>query len=193
MFDVDPTRLPDPLRALVESELQSGERVTWVGQPIPGRAMLGALPIVLFAIPWTAFSVFWIAGAAAGTAHSRDPGVFRMFPLFGLPFVLVGLGLLASPLWVRLTAKRTAYVITDRRAIVLAGGWAGSVTVRSFEPAQLTDLRRTQRSDGSGDLVFTQDVSRGNRGAIRTTDVGFLAIADVKGAEERVRALTHRA
>lgn len=193
MFDVDPTRLPESLRALVESELESGERVTWVEQPIPGRLMRAALPIVLFAVPWTAFSVFWIAGASAATARSADAGVFRAFPLFGLPFVLLGLGMLASPFWVRRSAKRTAYVLTDRRAIVLSGGWGGSVTVRSFAPAQLTDLRRTQRSDGSGDLVFKQDVSRGSRGDLRSTNVGFLAIADVKGAEERVRALTRRA
>ncbi len=182
----DHSQLPDPLRGLVEAELASGERVTWVEQPIAGRLARSALPVLLFAIPWTLFALFWMAGAAATTSRANG-GPERLFPLFGLPFVLVGLAMLSSPYWAARSAKRTAYVLTDRRAIIFQSGWT-SVTVRSFEREKLGDLRRTQAPDGSGDLVFTEDVSSGRRGTT-TTDVGFLAIPDVKAAEERVRAL----
>lgn len=185
MAFADHTQLPAPLRALVEAELASGERVTWAEQPIPGRLARSALPIMLFAIPWTLFALFWIGGAWAAT--SRGGGADQLFPLFGLPFVLVGVAMLSSPYWAARSAKRTAYVLTDRRAIVMRSEWTG-MTVRSFEREKLGDLRRTQDADGSGDLVFTQDVQSGRRG-VTTTDVGFLAIPDVKAAEERVRAL----
>jgi hypothetical protein len=188
----DLMQLPDSLRALVQAELQSAESVTWLEQPIPGRAARATWPVVLFSVPWTAFAVFWMVGAAWGTSRAHETGPFRVFPLFGLPFVAIGLGLFTSPFWARRSARRTVYLLTDRRAIVLCGGWGDTVNVRSFEPAALTDLRRSQHADGSGDLVFTQDVQLGRRGDTRSTNVGFLAISDVKSVEERVRALAER-
>ena len=150
-----------------------------------------ALPVVLFAIPWTAFALFWVWSAAAMTACQT--GEARLFPLFGVPFVLVGLGMLASPFWLMQSAKRTVYVVSDRRAIVICGGFAGSVSVRSFEPEKLVNLRRDQRADGSGDLVFGQDVKYTQKGGRRSVDYGFLAVSDVRAAEEYVRALARHA
>jgi hypothetical protein len=189
----DTTHLPQQIRSLVESELQSGERITWLEQPIPGRMARMTWPIVLFGIPWTAFALFWTAGAAWATWKMDDaPGLFSAFPLFGLPFILIGFGMLSSPCWVRRKARRSAYVLTDRRAILLTAGWRGSVTVRSFEPERLTDLRRKQYADGSGDLVFAQDIRRDSDGDRHSANVGFLAIREVKAVEELVRALTQR-
>jgi hypothetical protein len=174
---------------MIDAELSSGERVAWSGQPLPGRFARRALPTVLLGIPWTAFAIFWTAGAAWGTAKARDAGVFRAFPLFGLPFILIGLGMLASPYWMRRKAKRTVYVLTNRRAFVLAAGRRGSITVRSFELQRLTELRRKQNSDGSGDLTFARDLHRDSDGHGYFTDVGFQAIRDVKSVEDKVRAL----
>jgi hypothetical protein len=187
----DASFLPEPARALVQAELQPGESLRWVEQPVPGRMALAALPMVLFAIPWTAFALFWIWGAAQGSADA--PGPMRLFPLFGLPFVLIGLGLFTSPFWIMRNARRTVYVVTDRRAIVLGGRASGAVSVRSFEPEKLGDLRREQRADGSGDLVFGQDEKVGSKGRTRMVDYGFLAVRNVREAEEYVRALARRA
>ena len=191
-YFVDTYRLPQQLGSLIESELQSNERIAWLEQPIPGRLARTTLPIVLFGIPWTAFAIFWTVGAAWSTSKAaNDPGIFRVFPLFGLPFILFGLGMLSRPFWVWRSAKRSAYVLTDRRAILFRAGWRGT-TVRSFEPERLTDLQRKQHSDGSGDLVFAHDTRRDSNGHRQSTDVGFLAIRDVKSVEEMVRALVQR-
>jgi len=190
----DPAHLPHRLRALVEAELQSGERLVWLGQPIPGRLARGTWPIVLFGVPWTAFALFWTGMAAWGTSQASEAGsgLFRAFPLFGVPFILIGVAMLSSPYWARRRALGSAYAITDRRAILFAAGWRGSVTIRSFEPERLTDLRRKQHADGSGDLVFAQDLRRDSEGHRHATDVGFLVIRDVKGVEELVRTLAQR-
>ena len=90
-------------------------------------------------------------------------------------------------------AKRTVYVVTDRRAVVIRGGWGGNVTVRSFEPEKLTDLRRDERADGSGDLVFGQDVRFSSRGGRSVVDYGFLAVPNAREAEEYVRGLARHA
>ena len=190
----DPSLLPEPARGLVETELRPGEGLRWVGQPLPSRMALGGLPALLFAVPWTAFALFWTWNAAQISCPNPNSSLeARMFPFFGVPFILVGLGMFTTPLWLMRAARRTVYVVTDRRAIVLRGSWFGSVTVRSFEPEKLGDLSRNQRADGSGDLVFGQDVKVGNRGATRLVDYGFLGLRDVREAEEYVDALARRA
>ncbi len=190
------TTLPRETAALVGAELLPGERISWVGQPIPGRFARKSIAIVLFGIPWTAFAVFWMVGAGIGTWKSSFKGggfgLFSLFPLFGLPFVLIGIGMLSSPYWMRRKARRTAYVITDRRALVFdAGGWSGT-TIRSFEPDRLCDLRRIQNNDGSGDIIFERQWRSDNDGGRQSTDIGFLAIADVKSVEDSIRALVAR-
>jgi hypothetical protein len=193
MSFIDTAKLPYELRALVESEMQPGERIDWLDQPIPARLARSTWPILLFGIPWTAFALFWTAGAAWGTSKAGSgPWMFHLFPLFGLPFILIGLGMLSSPYWVHRQARRTAYVLTDRRAVVFSAGWRGSTTVRSFDPTRLGDLQRKQHADGSGDLIFAQDMRRDSDGDRHTTNVGFLAIRNVKHAEEMVRALLQR-
>lgn len=185
--NADLWQLPTRLQSLVEAELDSGEKITWIGAPIARRMAAKSLPIVLFAIPWTAFALFWMAGAAG----FRMPDLTNLprlaFSLFGIPFVLIGFGMLSAPYWMMRKAKKTAYVLTTARAIIFSGGF--STTVRSFAPDRLTDLQRKQRADGSGDLVFERTLSYNNDGGRRTTDVGFLAIPDVKGVEDRVRQL----
>ncbi|MBI1839243.1 MAG: hypothetical protein HYR88_00115 [Verrucomicrobia bacterium] len=179
------------LRSTIDSELQSGERIVWMDQPIPKRYARGTMGLVLFGIPWTAFSLFWVcaAGGMIFFTGKKPPAGFAFFPLFGLPFVLIGFGMLSSPFWSRRRARKVAYVITDRRAILVTGGLLRSFTIRSFLPAQLGDLRRHQYPDGSGDLAFAQDLWRDNDGDRRSRDVGFMGVRDVKAVEEKVAAL----
>ncbi len=182
--------LPGDVAALLEAELQPGERITWVGQPIPGRFARGSIGIVLFGIPWTAFAIFWIAGASGFHLPDFSNGS-ELFPLFGVPFVLIGFGMLSSPYWMRRKAGRTAYVITDKRALILDGGSWRSTTIRSFEPHRLGDIRRVQNPDGSGDIIFERPWA--SDGSKQTTDHGFLAIQDVKNVESLIRKLANAA
>jgi hypothetical protein len=192
--------LPVELASLVESELTKGERIVWTGQPIPSRFARSSIPIVLFGIPWTAFAIFWVA-AASGFRFPAFSHVFGFFVLFGIPFVLIGLGMLSSPFWMLHQASRIVYVITDRRALIIQRGLLGQVTVRSFEPASLTEVTRTQYADGSGNLIFLREYRTADRFSRFGPDgryagpipVGFLAIPDVKGAEDRIRELASKA
>jgi hypothetical protein len=112
------------------------------------------------------------------------------FVLLGpLPFVVISLCALSNPYWSWRRAKRTLYVLTNERALVFDAGWWQAVTIRSFEPARLADLRRIQNSDGSGDLVFERTVTTDSEGSTKTTDHGFLSIPNVKSVEEAVQRL----
>jgi len=185
-------QLPPELAALVGAELEAGERIAWVGQPDPRRFAWASVFAVLFAIPWTAFAIFWMCGAAGFKMPTFQHG-WDLFPLFGLPFVLVGFGMLSTPYWLRRKAQRTVYVITDRRAVILDGGWWRSITVRSFSPDRLKDLRRVQRPDGSGDLLFERTWRTDSEGSRQFTDHGFLGVRDVKMVERLIKQLTQSA
>jgi hypothetical protein len=182
---------PTELSSLVDAELAKGERIAWIGRPIPWLLARSSLPIALFGIPFTAFALFWI-GLASGMQHPARPGPPSFFVLFGIPFVLVGLGMLTSPFWMFWKALRTAYAITDRRALSIERGPWGRVVVRSFDPPGLAVLSRTQHADGSGNLVFQREYRHQGRHG-RFVDIGFLAVPDVKEVEDRIRELVRKA
>jgi hypothetical protein len=183
------SNLPPELDARVRGELQRDEQLLWVGQPLPARFARGGCLLALFGVPFTAFALIWIAATTfmAGSVS----GFLSCFALFGLPFLIIGLGMLGSPFWLRQRAKRTCYALTGRRAIVWNAGWWGSVEIRSYEPGQLTRIRRVEYPDGCGDLVFEEIATVGaDCDGDRTTTTrryGFMAIQRVHEVEELLR------
>src|SRR5215831_7374946 len=107
---------------IVTAQLDPGERILWSGFPAPGALARRVLPMTLFGIPFTAFSVFWVWQTLSITRHGpQAPGPLFLLPLFGLPVLFVGLGVMASPIWVYLAAKSTVYAVTEKRALIIAG------------------------------------------------------------------------
>lgn len=180
--------LPDEKAKWIKDELHRDEAVRWSGEPVPAFFSPGVLPRFLFAIPWTAFAVFWTTSAYAATHAAEAPG-FDVFPLFGIPFVLIGLGMLSAPLRNRMKLARTAYAVTDRRLLVVAYDLFGKRSVRSFERTDLASVRREEGADGTGDLFFAQDVGHGKHGTY-SIPVGFVGVRNVRAAEDAVRALS---
>jgi hypothetical protein len=187
--------LPTDQLEFLERELDRGERVDWLSQPILSWWDPGSLGTVLFAIPWTAFSIFWTVGAANMVWFDRGPNnggpsMALVFPLFGLPFIAIGLGMLSTPWWVRRAKAKTVYALTDSRAIILQGGRA--MTIRSLRPDEIGPLLRREKRDGSGDLILQQLGWRDAEGGTRNQEVGFLGVPEVREVERRVRALIER-
>ncbi len=172
-----------------QSELEAGENLLWVGQPDPKRLALQGLPIALFGIVFTAFAVFWIFNALNITSGMPRSGGFNFFPLFGIPFLLIGLGLVSSPLWMHRKGSQTVYAVTNKRLLIITGG--GSRSVQSFDDSSIGNIERVERSNGSGDIVFAQKVSnyRDSDGDSRTRieRIGFFGIPDVRSVEKLVR------
>lgn len=181
--------------------LDPGEEVVWAGQPSPSRAFRSAMRVWLFAIPWTAFALFWMAAAGAMTWFGPDTGasregIFGFFPLFGIPFVLVGLGMLASPYWAWRAAQKTVYVVTNRRALVGTPA-GGGVTFASYRPDELTDLTLTVRDDGSGTVALREEplnLRGGNTSTpLRARADAFADIPDVEHVFGLLRRLAQTA
>lgn len=59
---------------IVLNELASGEKLLWCNRPDAGRAARSTMGIFLFAIPWTAFAIFWVTMAtlSQGTTYTTN-------------------------------------------------------------------------------------------------------------------------
>jgi hypothetical protein len=185
-------KLPPNRRSLIEGELQPGEKIVWLDQPLPRIFTIRTVPLILFAIPFMAFAIFWMAGAAGilkGLVHRTD-GPLAYFPLFGVPFLLIGLGMLLSPLWVRRISRDTYYVITDRRAIVFQRGFG--MNTRSFTPVQLQVLSKRQWPDGSGDIMFNALSAQPPFATAGILMAGFFSIRNVKEVEGLLMELARK-
>lgn len=176
--------------SIAQREMRSGERLIWADRPAPGRLALTVWPASLFGLPFAGFAAFWIFGALEATAGEQ--GAFSFFPLFGLPFLLIGLGIVLTPVWAWIGAKKTVYAISSDRLVIINGR-----SVRSFEPDEIDDLERREHADGSGDVIFRREYrrSRGRRGGRRTRvrKIGFYGIPDARRVEDEIRRLKDRA
>lgn len=182
------------LDAALSRELRRGERVLWNGRPI-GRVDRGKFAIYLFAIPWTAFSIFWTAGASipffSGVGQNDWAWALILFPLFGIPFVATGIGMLSVPFLPLFLSSKTLFAVTDQRVIKLTlKRQLQSETV----PADRVGLiKRTENSDGSGSLRITTGVGRDSDGdkSIETFEIG--EVSDVLQVEARIQEMSRLA
>lgn len=149
------TMPPPELDSILRRELLPGERLLWSGRPDPSR-LRAVFAIWFFAVPWTAFALFWEAMALLPwMASSHTPLGIQwsfgiIFPLFGLPFIGIGLGMLWMPFKARRKAAQTIYGLTDRRMLrVTAGSKRESASVLI---GQMGPIDVTADADGYGTL-----------------------------------------
>jgi len=189
-----PGTIPRELDDKVRNELESGERILWMEQPIPRYFTTASTGFFLFGIPWTAFAVFWICGACGFKLPDFSKGMTELlFPLFGVPFVLIGFIMLSVPLWRYRKAFRTVYVITDRRAITFETGWKRTITIRSYPPAKLQNIFRKENRDGTGDVILRQHSYSDSEGGQYSTEYGFMNIRNPKAVEDMLKKLAAQA
>lgn len=111
--------------------LDRDERVLWQGRPATGLRITwrGALASGAGTI-FLAFALFWMSGATIGLltgqwhqAHGFAKAMMVIFPLFGLPFVALGLyGSFGHLIFDARRRAATAYALTDRRALIWCRG-----------------------------------------------------------------------
>jgi hypothetical protein len=191
--------LPAHLATAVREETQ-GQAVIWVGQSSPLKTLGMGMAIWFFAIPWTVFALGWEAMALSmffGNGFMGDNGnagqggvpfLFSIiFPLWGLPFIAIGFGMLASPFWAARTAKNTATILTDTRLMTLTAYSNGKRQVSSNPVSSFVSIVRTERADGSGDLAIMAGRERDSDGDLRDRHHKLVGIPNVRQVESRIR------
>jgi len=145
---------------VIHGYLNSGEKLLWSGQPLKGfRLQAKDAFLIPFSIFWCSFAVFWELMALGILFRKSSFGgspslVSGIFPLFGLPFVVIGLYLLFGRFIVdALRRKKTYYGVTEKRILIIVG--SGSQKVKSFDLKSLTNVSMIKKRDGSGTITFS--------------------------------------
>lgn len=184
--------LPEPLRRAATAEF-AGEPVLWASPANPARAFWPAMGIWLFAIPWTAFSLFW-ESLAIGAYFARPgenlggapSGLTAFFALFGVPFVLIGFGMLAGPFWIAWRTRRTVYALSAKRLAIITLGWRRTETI-SIATRDIAEVKRKELGDGSGDLTVVTGWTRDDEGDRALVSHKLLGLGDVRRVDQMIR------
>jgi hypothetical protein len=203
--------VPADVKAKALAGLDASEKLAWIGQPVAGLILVrnsgyfvGSAIGMVAALIWLAVVLLVVPAAPAPRPQQGKPAVAAPKSDVPLIAILLPIGLFlgsacasAVPVVRWRYAKRTCYVLTNRRALVYKEGLFGP-TRESYSPMEVSAMRRSDSwlTRGSGDLIFRTvqvvSTSRSSTGrfqsSVRTIHYGFLAIPHIDEVEHLVRA-----
>jgi hypothetical protein len=193
--------LPASVKAFAAREF-AGEKLLWAARPDVRIFVLLSFAIWIIAIPWTAFSIFWIsvpaaafyeayAGVNIGAPKGAPSLMMWAFALWGVPFVLIGFGMLLAPFFKLRKGRRTLYVLTHKRLAVIEGG--SRVNIISILPGEISGLSRKEGPDGRGTLTVALGFEKDSDGDRVPKQALFGVIEDVRKVEDMVRVVMAKA
>jgi hypothetical protein len=168
--------------------LLPGEKLLWTGRPDPAVNFTAAdAYLVPFYVLWTSFAVFMFFGFRA----SPSAGFAQAIPVL---FIIIGIYFVFGRFLVKAAGKRrTSYAVTNRRALVVRGGYVAE--------SPILDVQKTTRRARNGKHlsvtfgaqprmgIFGQNASIPNAGLDffhfgGTAPVAFYDVADVEGLSD---------
>lgn len=134
-----------------QGRLLKGEKIAWWGHPAQGLVFTSQDWFVLpFGLMFAGFAVFWEASVWSAP---QSPVFMR---LWGIPFILIGLYMVAGRFFVDAWARRRiTYAVTDKRILILREGRSPKFTAMTFD--QMPSVNLTERKDGRGTIRFGPD------------------------------------
>ena len=137
----------DSIRFLPEP----GEDLIWTGRPDPWRLAKARFPAALGGIALLAVLPFAPVQVAVAALVPFPASLTSVWPI-SAALLFIALHLVLSPLRGYRAAKRTAYVVTDRRLLAVRRTATGQTTwSTSFHAIENAVLRL--RPDGTGDII----------------------------------------
>lgn len=174
----------DPWRDI----LDPGETILWQGRPDPHPHWAAlSLPRAASGAVVTAIALLWIVVADRITDSGDFPAPFHLFPLFGLPFLAIGLHQLAGHvLWDAFRRARTWYTLSDRRAFIATDLPLRGKTLRSYPITADTILTFDDSELASIGFAFEPVPMKRTT---RMRGVGFERIADGRAVYALLRGV----
>jgi hypothetical protein len=146
-------------RQIVQRELDSSEKLIWAGMPKQGTVFRGTdVFMIPFSLLWGGFAIFWeyMALTMVPNAQVSPEGFTIIFPLFGIPFVVIGLYMIFGRfIYDSKKRSKTFYGLTNERAIIISGLFRK--TVKSLNLHALSDVSMSEKENGVGTILFGQE------------------------------------
>ena len=173
-----------------EGILENGEEILWQGRPDSRVSFHDLRPMqVVTGLFFTGFALFWIFQAARITSMGNAPWFARLFPLFGIPFVLAGLNMLGGSALLDAYKRRyTWYTLTNRRAFVATDVPLLGRGLKSWDITPATEIEFDGRDPGT--LIFAYETRR-SRGKSRKP-VGFIRIPEARAVLTQMQQIRKR-
>ncbi|MCE0521680.1 MAG: hypothetical protein LV480_02075 [Methylacidiphilales bacterium] len=169
--------MPPPITAC----LSPGEKILWHAQPRPYVFMLRGLTSIFYGMTWSILGAFWYHGAGGIGQYSAFEGWWRLVPLLSLPFIFAGWSFFLYPIRLGIRARRTWYVITNRRIFIAQLHGKNRPDLRVFTRDEMGPPRVLKRLDGLDEIVLTRRAQEKPYLA-PPLDSGFFGIADGEAA-----------
>ncbi|HPD91220.1 MAG: hypothetical protein H6900_08465 [Rhodobacter sp.] len=144
-----------------EGIFADGESVLWQGRPRGGILWSDLIRFEsVFGLFFGGFAIFWVFGAATMARMTHSGSSFdligSLFPLFGLPFVAVGLYMLVGRIfWDAYARRRTWYTLSNRAAYIATD----TLGKRKLRRIGFDDMVAPSLDDGTpGSVWFAEDI-----------------------------------
>jgi hypothetical protein len=165
------TTVPADLAALIFEQLAPGERIAWCGQPraralVRGNygffiidlvvgLLLAPTMVLLLALAFA--TIEFVVRAPVFTKEAFGVAILVCLPL---PVMVLFCGAL---LRTRARAASTAYVVTDRQALIIST--RPTRKIAPYAPADLTDAQVRRRRGEMGDIILSRGPAAKANGA----------------------------
>ncbi len=176
--------LSEEERERLQEELEKGERLLWAAKPVARSAFLLGLVVTGFSC---VVALMLLAVAIVTFVQKASALIGVVLIVFALVAVAAGA---TFPFINRRRYERTAYALTDRRALAWDCDWLARPRFKDYGPEDLaaySKMQFGQSADVVGHLIFAREVVR-RVGAHKITRThGFFYIKGVPQLEKILR------
>lgn len=151
----------------LERELSPDELILWADEPTP----IVAKNFLLLGI----FFAFLIFSSIIKPFNAASASLFAALIVF------------AIFLWSQIQFKKTLYIITNKRALIIKRN--KTFTIRSYPPHLLQFIYLTEKKLGIGDLIFEENISVRPNNTPKVQQFGFVNVRKVRLVEQMLRSL----
>jgi len=179
-----PPSLPPEITAL----LAPGEKVVWHGRPRPSVFLLRGLPNIAYGVTWSVLGAFWYHGSGGIGQYSAFEGWWKLTPLFSIPFILAGFSFFLYPIRLGARARRTWYIVTDRRVFIAELRRNQPPQLRNFHAENLAALQVVKRFGHLEDIILSPRAQENPHLKPRLED-GFFGVKQGEPAAAAIRSM----
>jgi hypothetical protein len=183
--EMSPAQLPE-IPAALRAVLEPGEEITWARQPRPYVYLMRGLPAIAYGCTWSVLGAFWYRGSGGIGRLSAFEGWWRLVPLLSFPFIVAGFSFFLWPIRLGALARRTWYVVTNRRVFIAELPAQAEPRLRVFSSHELAEPLAVKRLDGLYNLVLTHRAQEQLPHLNPRLEDAFFGLTETESASEAI-------